>query len=535
MRIKAKLLGSFALRSRFYSIAMKQVQTLLKSFYYCFFPRLPLDRVLSRSTGIPLPSLHLIADYRAHSMDKRSSNARDRNPRSSNLRYSTPPPQRGNFCYPLVCVMKLVPSLLAISMITFCPILGTAQWLQSLTAAGSTKTINNREVLSLVADGDRIYAGTYSSGGGVFLSSDNGQSWLATQDGWNSRHVRHLVRSGSSIFAGTNGGGVSVTTDSGASWVKKNNGIKELFVFALTTVGDHVFVAGNLEGMTTDVFRTTTAGESWFKCINGLPSTVSATSMAGSDNSVFLGTTNHGVFRSVDNGEKWVEANDGLADGVTVPRVSAIAAQGSNVYVAITRGIFHSSNNGSSWIQIDGTLPGNLSVKTIAIGKQGVFIGTDTGLYHTTDSGLNWQDIGAGLMDVGVSSVAVNDTKVFVGRNGNIGVGDTTRGVWCRLTTEFTSDVQTNTKDVVDAPLIQAYPNPFSSSATLRFTLDHSAHVICDVVNALGEIVSQQANRVYDAGTHTLVVQPLSMVRGTFYARLRLKECTHTAILLFAP
>ena len=58
-----------------------------------------------------------------------------------------------------------------------------------------------------------IFAGTY--GGGVFLSTDNGASWTAVNNGLTNPDINTLAINGTNIFAGTNEG-VFLSTNNGA-------------------------------------------------------------------------------------------------------------------------------------------------------------------------------------------------------------------------------------------------------------------------------------------------------------------------------
>jgi photosystem II stability/assembly factor-like uncharacterized protein len=84
-----------------------------------------------------------------------------------------------------------------------------AQWEQSNGPYGG-------DVRSLIQSGNYLYAGTF--GGGVFRSSDNGESWQEKSIGLNNRDVYSLIQSGNYIYAGTDGGGVYRSTDNGESW-----------------------------------------------------------------------------------------------------------------------------------------------------------------------------------------------------------------------------------------------------------------------------------------------------------------------------
>ena len=71
-----------------------------------------------------------------------------------------------------------------------------AQWVQTNGPYGGM-------INSLAVSGTNLFAGT---GGGVFLSTNNGKSWTPT--GLTRAWVSALAVSGTNLFAGTWGGGV---------------------------------------------------------------------------------------------------------------------------------------------------------------------------------------------------------------------------------------------------------------------------------------------------------------------------------------
>jgi hypothetical protein len=78
-------------------------------------------------------------------------------------------------------------SLLLVTQICF------AQWVQTNGPYGGF-------VLSLAISENNIFTGTWD---GIFLSTDNGSSWNAVNNGLTDLYVRALAISGNNIFAGT--------------------------------------------------------------------------------------------------------------------------------------------------------------------------------------------------------------------------------------------------------------------------------------------------------------------------------------------
>src|SRR5271157_6009251 len=86
----------------------------------------------------------------------------------------------------------------------------------------------NDNVVSFVVKNGNIFAGTDSAG--VYLSTNNGESWTAVNSNLPTYAYRitSLTVSGNNIFLGTLGGGsIYLSTDNGESWtaVGVNSGL----------------------------------------------------------------------------------------------------------------------------------------------------------------------------------------------------------------------------------------------------------------------------------------------------------------------
>lgn len=107
----------------------------------------------------------------------------------------------------------------------------TAQWIQTNGPYGGT-------VYCFAVSGTNLFAGT--GGGGVFLSTNNGESWTEVNNGLTTSSVRAFIVSGTDLFAGTLGG-VFLSTNNGASWTEVNNGLTNLAAYSLAVSGTNLF------------------------------------------------------------------------------------------------------------------------------------------------------------------------------------------------------------------------------------------------------------------------------------------------------
>lgn len=176
-----------------------------------------------------------------------------------------------------------------------------------------------------------------------------------------------------------------------------------------------------------DTAKTDTTGSSpvigqWFPANGPYAAKVKCICISPSGD-VFIGTDGGGVYRSVDNGATWTQANTGL----TNLYIQAIAANpdGTFLYAGTQYGIFRSADRGAGWTAISSSLP-SIAMEVQAIvaspngsGGTGLFAGTKyDGVFISSDNGATWNVViaGNGLADTtNVLSLAVVPGIVYAG------------------------------------------------------------------------------------------------------------------------
>ncbi len=236
-------------------------------------------------------------------------------------------------------------------------------------------TINNgfpvvpgSSIQELFVDGVNLYA---AGSLGIYVTSNNGQSWTALPNGQTTGAVLALAKIGNAFFAGTHISGVYVSTNNGANWSVINNGLTNLTVYDLATYGSNLYAATGGGG----VFVTSNNGQSWSPVSIGLRS-LDVRTLKVFGNLLFAGTF---------GGSVHVAGLDQNTCQQACPTVSGINPSsglvGSTVTISGTNftgvtGVKFSSNVTASFTivndtTITATVPGGASTGPITISKSG--------------------------------------------------------------------------------------------------------------------------------------------------------------------
>lgn len=261
-------------------------------------------------------------------------------------------------------------------------------------------------VTSVVIVGDTLFAGTLK---GVFRSTD-GTTLIAVNDGLTSIRVSSiLVNSTGTVFAATDSS-VFRSTDHGTTWSASNSGLTDSIVTSLLHYGNVLFAGTLHNGM----FTSADDGITWIHRSSGLTdSTIRALALC---DTVLFAATPSSMFRSTDYGMSWNVIHLGAGQYSTT---SLCAARGT-VYAGTQEfGVMRSLNHGGSWLQVNTGLLG-IVVRSLAIDASGnVFAGTAADIFASTIGGDDMKSLK--LASGRVNAIAFDSTsRVFVGATGGI-------------------------------------------------------------------------------------------------------------------
>lgn len=236
--------------------------------------------------------------------------------------------------------------------------------------------------------------------GGIYRSSDWGSTWVTITTGLTDTHVTSIAfhpQVPDTMLAGTRNGNVFASTNGGDSWnwvARLGSHVERLYfnpfgaheAWAVATpptgpahppflykgVGTDlttwmpITVAGGAQVFSL-AFHSTVSGTLWAAAGEGgyvsedggqnWSPLGSGPSMAfavdpNNPNIMYAGTRGRGVFKSIDGGNTWEEANQGLA-GV-VPDYMAVSPNNPyEVYAHTQMGLIKTNNGGGSWRSLD--------------------------------------------------------------------------------------------------------------------------------------------------------------------------------------
>jgi photosystem II stability/assembly factor-like uncharacterized protein len=221
----------------------------------------------------------------------------------------------------------------------------------------------------------------------LLISPDLSSQWVKTNGQFNSR-VFALATYGANIFAGIESGGLFRSTDGGMTWDSIYNGLTSPSIKSLAISDDYIY-AGSWDA---GIFVSGNNGTNWYQ--TGLNYyTIEVISIQ--DTNIFAGTWGNGIFLSTDKGISWQPRSEGISTAKIMSidikddriAASAYGAFNPNEYPII----FYSSNNGVDWNTIITGLPGSI-VKDVAFSGTSIYAAVNdySGIYRSTDNGQLW-------------------------------------------------------------------------------------------------------------------------------------------------
>jgi photosystem II stability/assembly factor-like uncharacterized protein len=248
-------------------------------------------------------------------------------------------------------------------------------------------------VPSFVSPSDRS-AMTDRGGGGVYKTTDSGETWNAS--GLLDKSIYALAidfHDPRVLYAGASA--VYKTTDAGASWSivyshRYSSTVRSLTIdphFPETMYASLPYSAGLL--------RTTDGGRSWEPLAESLLATLVGTLLVDPvlPEVLYLGSDRGGVFKSLDRGQTWESINDSVASAGT-GSVAVHPQDPSVVYAGTWVGLFRSADRGRTW-QPTGFREFNVTLVVVdRRAPSTLYAATGAGMFaKSSDEGTTWSQL----------------------------------------------------------------------------------------------------------------------------------------------
>jgi len=237
----------------------------------------------------------------------------------------------------------------------------------------------------------------------LFRSEDAGQTWQLLNfpkrnlsevtcvliDPVDSRHYMAGIIS-------ADGGGLFNSTDSGQTWTAVK-GIENFGVRSLVAAPSKPsrFISGTLQG----VMMSEDSGKTWTRISdpqNAEMQGITAVAVDPQNPDIIYAGTSHLPWKTMDAGKTWESIHNGMIDDSDVFSLYVDGANPQDIFASACSGIYASTNRGDQWRKLIG-IP-NSSRRTHVIRKDPsnpniIFAGTTTGLFKSANSGTSWRTL----------------------------------------------------------------------------------------------------------------------------------------------
>ena len=166
---------------------------------------------------------------------------------------------------------------------------------------------------------------------------------------------------------------------------------------------------------------------------------------------LFSGTLTGRIFRSVDGGETWQPASDGLRgnSSISFSAVRAFVQDQDTLYADTDGGYFYSTNGGDLWKQLT-YFPDGERISEIAIIGNTIYITRvrQNGVFFSNDNGKSWTQIDNGLTDQGEPWLFTSGTTLFAQMDNHVFRLKAGEDTWIKLMIKDSSNKTTVESDI---------------------------------------------------------------------------------------
>lgn len=253
------------------------------------------------------------------------------------------------------------------------------------------------------ANPDHAFASVYL--GGLFETGDHGVSWVRNEDVHPRINdiVHHPITPTTIYLATWSFYGVFWSKDNGSSWEPIPGWpyiYPTLYSMAIHPVSTTVmFVgSGNWEPNGGEIYKTSNSGQTWHSVSPMYTNALTFAFDPELPNVIYAGTQFGGVWKSVDGGETWFTANDGLPTGTSggayyITSLLIHPEHDQWLYAATSVGVYVSYDRAENWQPLwEGIDASALMFHPSFTGT--LYMGASNGIYVSHDDGTSWSRLG---------------------------------------------------------------------------------------------------------------------------------------------
>ncbi|TSA45399.1 hypothetical protein D4R52_02605 [bacterium] len=274
-----------------------------------------------------------------------------------------------------------------------------------------------------------LYGDQGTGSQGVFVSTDSGDTWAATNQGVKNKSLlsavsiqKIAIEPGISedVVVASKDNGVYASSDRGKTWgqILPNFSAYDILFNPRNT--QEIYAGGAL-GNAGAILKSMDHGTTWVQVYSEPSTTNTAIVNLCLDPTdpkiVYAASSSGSVLKSPDSGITWI-ASSSLKDRPTGLVVAGDSTR--TIYAAgRTTGLFKSTDSGKTWQPL-ASIPqtGTAQYETLFFDyfhSTGLYVGTRTGLFRTMDGGAHWTQLylpaNSGVSDVTAVTVNPENTR----------------------------------------------------------------------------------------------------------------------------
>ena len=346
----------------------------------------------------------------------------------------------------------------------------------------------------------------------MYYSSDYGVTWEMSSGTEHNGIVDYATNSQGKIFGtcGLNCYAFWKSSSGGMSWTENVGD----FAFGDLAINsqDVIFAIGPFQN--SIISKSEDNGQSWNQVYEGFTDPSPSVISTNENDDIFIGTYDWGIggaiYKSVDDGISWEQISGGIFTQSTITSI-LFGAEG-NIYVGTSKqGVYRSVDGGNTWSNIF------MTKKYIPIGdmefnsKGHLFILSSMAVSRSMDKGETWQELSSGLPATTyciLDEIAIDiDDYIYGITNGS--------GSY-RSTSPTTIGIQDNVLQENRLAIVN-YPNPFSGSTTIQYSVPEKSFITLKVLNVNGNEIESLVYTQMDKGNFTIDFELGNLPAGIYF------------------